>query len=952
MTAELKANHLPISKIFSSDYVFVIPPYQRPYAWTTEESSELLDDLMIALGTGNGSVDALNPYFLGSIVLVKNPDSPEADILDGQQRLTTLTILLSALRQHLPMEHASQVTQLIYDKANPLMGSPDRFRLTLKNRDNDFFERFIQRDQGIAQLDGANVAKLSDAQVCLRNNALLLLERVSKLGDETRIRLTQYIVKRCFLVVVSTSDNESAFRIFSVMNNRGMPLTTSDILKAEIIGCIPGHEQAYYTKLWDEIEDQLGRDALDRLFAHIRMIVRKTKQKDSILKDFQVFVKPSRDPKGFLEKTLVPLAEAYEVVLEKRYAGDSEDQINESLTWLGEVDNIDWQPVALVYLTKHRGSDESIARFLCDLERLASVLMINRSDVNQRIERYASLLSAIESNADVFAESSPLQLQVVEQRAAISHLDGDVYEEKKTRLFILKRLDALLAGPGARYEHHKMTIEHVLPQNPSEDSQWMEWWPDENHRRNFLHRLGNLVLLDRTKNASARNYEFEKKKQSYFARKGVSPFMLTTTVLSEADWTPEVVRRRQTKLLAHLCEAYRLKTDVPKSISLGSTIFDFRGKSESWFGANSSFIDLWNDGGPTNIDGWQGKSVLIAVDDQTRDDILAGLRKIPFFSRVVDVGLYPATIKVDHVVYFFDFEKGGWLDESKSHSIYLLDGMEAADYSSWDGSRVLLQAHDNQAAKTALRSIDRLKDSLQIEFPAMVMIGEKELVYDFDLHRWESADESASISLFRGKRPLQSWLPKWDRFLVGGVEGESLDLDRYPFFRLAEDVVNEDGGEVGEDDDENDGGKRVTPLNSHELFRQKIAEHLKVHLVREQKSLFRSIDGEVWVSCTISRVYEDGENRSGYWFAVHPRQLAKLDAAKKSFVGFGCGSEKSILLVPLPEFRKWTTQLNVTELENGKIYWHVKISEEGKKFKLRFKGGIDSEDLTRFLLPA
>ena len=79
----------PIKKIFSDDFVFTIPLYQRAYAWTTEESEELLQDLMRAMDGYEGSIDDLPPYFLGSIVLIKG-DEPLAEVIDGQQRLTTL----------------------------------------------------------------------------------------------------------------------------------------------------------------------------------------------------------------------------------------------------------------------------------------------------------------------------------------------------------------------------------------------------------------------------------------------------------------------------------------------------------------------------------------------------------------------------------------------------------------------------------------------------------------------------------------------------------------------------------------------------------------------------------------------------------------------------------------------------------------------------------------------
>lgn len=95
---EIRGEHRPIQKVFCNDFVLRVPHYQRPYAWKVESAQELLSDLLAFMGDGLGKADDLPPYFLGSIVLVKDDAYPEADVIDGQQRLTTLTILLAALR--------------------------------------------------------------------------------------------------------------------------------------------------------------------------------------------------------------------------------------------------------------------------------------------------------------------------------------------------------------------------------------------------------------------------------------------------------------------------------------------------------------------------------------------------------------------------------------------------------------------------------------------------------------------------------------------------------------------------------------------------------------------------------------------------------------------------------------------------------------------------------------
>jgi uncharacterized protein with ParB-like and HNH nuclease domain len=113
----------PLAKIYSNDFLFSVPLYQRPYAWTTEHAGELLDDLLTFMGDSADPIEDLNPYFLGSVVLIKG-DGPEAEIVDGQQRLTTLTILLAVLRHLISdLDHKSGLTDFLYEKGNPIRGT-------------------------------------------------------------------------------------------------------------------------------------------------------------------------------------------------------------------------------------------------------------------------------------------------------------------------------------------------------------------------------------------------------------------------------------------------------------------------------------------------------------------------------------------------------------------------------------------------------------------------------------------------------------------------------------------------------------------------------------------------------------------------------------------------------------------------------------------------------------
>ena len=189
MPVNIHATEKALFKILSNDFAFAIPPYQRPYAWTTDQASELLSDVLSFLGNGSEPITEVNPYFLGSIVLIKSEDTPEADVVDGQQRLTTLTILLATLRTLVDSEYATEITEYIYEKGKKSIGTSNRYRLKLRERDEEFFRYHIQDDKGLDNLLQLDRAQLTDSQKNIQANAKYLLDELTKLPDQQRLRL-------------------------------------------------------------------------------------------------------------------------------------------------------------------------------------------------------------------------------------------------------------------------------------------------------------------------------------------------------------------------------------------------------------------------------------------------------------------------------------------------------------------------------------------------------------------------------------------------------------------------------------------------------------------------------------------------------------------------------------------------------------------------------------------
>ena len=175
-------------------------------------------------------------------------------------------------------------------------------------------------------------------------------------------------------------------------------------------------------------------------------------------------------------------------------------------------------------------------------------MFIRRANINQRIRRYAKVLRGIEQGRNLSEPDSPLQLSPDEKSEILCALDGQIYSQIRVRRPLLLRLDSMLADEGVHHIHSVITIEHVLPQNPRSGSKWCSDFT-EDERTDWTNRLANLVLLSHRKNSRAQNYDFDKKKEEYFKKGGMPTFPLTLQVLDEPKWAPDVLERRQRKLL-------------------------------------------------------------------------------------------------------------------------------------------------------------------------------------------------------------------------------------------------------------------------------------------------------------------------------------------------------------------------------------------------------------------
>ena len=558
----IEATHKKISEVFSNKYAFSIPAYQRPYAWEKTHVEELLADLSEAMEP-NPRSDGF--YFLGSIVLVKKHGNSDSQVVDGQQRLTTLTILLSIIRDLTDdLETKINREKYIIQVANEDESIDERLRLQIRPKDQYYFKQYIQArgaTNNLPSIDG-----LPDARARMIENAETMKTQLEKMTTEARNDLLKFILQNCYLVVVEVPTRNAAQRIFTVMNTRGMDLSATDILKANLLERAGQVNEDQLSRFWEDTEVSLGRDKFNDIFTHIRMIFERDKPRSALEDGFPRAVTSfNEDPINFVNTILDPYANAFALSLNDPELRNSFDVVTANLIRsLNRLDNKDWLPPLLLRLRQYDGGDqENISDFVFQLERLAYYLFMVRADVTTRISRYADVLDVLEplthSRPRVQRRelSTGLDITHDEAFALFDALDGPIYKSTRVVKPILLRLEQASVDASASYDYPIISVEHVCPQTIPEASEWAGWYSEEDHSR-WLNRLGNLVLLNSRKNSAAQNFDLERKQSIYFTPGNSCAFTLTKEISNYQSWEPNQVGERQVELLKRLAKSWDL----------------------------------------------------------------------------------------------------------------------------------------------------------------------------------------------------------------------------------------------------------------------------------------------------------------------------------------------------------------------------------------------------------
>jgi hypothetical protein len=558
-TATVPAPTVGIGQILREGTRYAVPHHQRDFSWSEDEIGQLVSDVEEARKAGQ------DEYFLGLMVFMPKANR-ELTILDGQQRLATASILLSAIRRWLRDRGLDDDAAKIQSDyiAERHLGSSEHFpRLVLNEVNNPVFEAYVVREGTTEDLEKTlDTLSRYDPNRRLYEAVVFCRKRISELADaidgdkqqaaKFLYSLVAYLENNVKVVSLVVPNEANAYTVFETLNYRGLDLSVLDLIKNFVFGKAGGESRLRETQArWSQVMSNLANVRADDFlkswwtsrFGRIQTALlfprfkEKTHTWTAVAKICEDMVAAS-DQFAALEiaddPVWAPLSER------------GRDTVR-SLKILGAQQV---HPVLLSGLAKF--PEAELGRLLWLLETLIVRYQLIGGGRTGRLEiACANLAHQIYEGKVVSTTAARQQLK------DIYPSDADFKEGFKTKqetnsrkiLYLLKRLEfqAMRAAEkregGVELEPKtSLTVEHILPKKP--DSGWVsELKSDKDFHNDCVHRLGNMCLLTSV-NRTLGNKAFAEKAKVY----AVSKLPLTMNIASEQKWNRAAVEKRQNAL--------------------------------------------------------------------------------------------------------------------------------------------------------------------------------------------------------------------------------------------------------------------------------------------------------------------------------------------------------------------------------------------------------------------
>ena len=545
---KLEAEIKNIKKILVDDEKFYqIPDYQRPYSWDKDNLSDLIDDLTNAF-----SDNPTESYFCGSLVLVDNTGDNRLDIIDGQQRTTTFTIIACVFRDvyidKLSLKAKKYIKNSIQDEFEEDKRKL-RFLTDVKYQNN--FEQTV-----LKKIDYKKVKSIQDdiKHNKYLQNAYYLRDFIAENIEEKKIDINDFIIwfyEHVALSVITCPDQNSAIQIFNVLNDRGMPLSSIDILKSSLMQKLSDNKEDrnMFKNEWQDINSNLK-------FAELSI--------EDMLTTF-LYYKLTANPKSRLDKELLNIFDK-----EKKDALTIVNEIKDfSNAYIAILTQEDKHIYCLKYL-KHKIYWNSIlttAEFVKypNMKELKEILVayyyqnwISGATVARIKQTSFNILTHVKNKSELSDIKEEMQKNLDKYKTTKIFKDeilySDIYGRKwdKSLLLLVEYFSEEDEYKKFIPISSKLHLEHILPQTLSKG--WENIFTKE-ELDDWTNSLANLTLLSMRKNIQASNSSFTLKKKAYADTNNVvTPFIITQSILKCSKWDVEELEKREEQLVSKINE--------------------------------------------------------------------------------------------------------------------------------------------------------------------------------------------------------------------------------------------------------------------------------------------------------------------------------------------------------------------------------------------------------------
>ena len=529
-----------------------VPTFQRDYSWDTDEWDDLWRDITGLFG------DAAEPaHYMGYLVL-QSADNKEFDIIDGQQRMTTLSLLMLAAVSHLTdlatpdapadpqLLRAEQLRSSYIGYLDPV-SLVSQSKLTLNRHNDSYYQNYL------VPLDRLPQRGLNASEHLLRKAFVWFKEHIKgHCGNdgEAVAKFVDLAVDKLFFTVIIVTDELNAFKVFETLNARGVRLSATDLLKNFLFSVVSResvHESEIKTleDRWEGIVELLGSESFPeflRVFWNSRnKLVRKTE----LFKTIRSEIRNREDAFGLI-RDLDRHARIYAAIRNP----DDTAWKPEELECLDKLQMFNVrQPYAVLLAVfdklaeKDRGGFQRFLNAIVVVSFRYNVICGRQANeqelVYNGIARDVSTGRIDDANSTI-AALKPVYPEDQEFRVAFAEktLRTTSTRNKKIARYMLFQLERQHAGTEYEFESAKYGIEHVLPENPGDE--WEQF--DEPQRESATYRLGNMTPLETSDNRDVGNAGFDAKLPVYES----SVFSITSKIAQDFDtWTVEKIRSRQ-----------------------------------------------------------------------------------------------------------------------------------------------------------------------------------------------------------------------------------------------------------------------------------------------------------------------------------------------------------------------------------------------------------------------